>query len=132
MKEFNTTAVCIPEKYYMVDISDKVCEIKKMVDAGKYFTINRARQFGKTTTLTALDHVLSQNYYVVSMDFQDYGAETFRDEDTFCRDFISDFCSNLGTLTDHSNRKLLDALRVLGVMSECPDDRLRFLRCSGD
>ena len=54
MREFNTTAVCIPSKHYMVDIIDKVNEIRKMVDAGKYFTINRARQYGKTTTLLAL------------------------------------------------------------------------------
>ena len=37
MKEFNTTAVCIPAKHYMVDISERVKAIKKMVDAGKYF-----------------------------------------------------------------------------------------------
>ena len=43
MKEFNTTAVCIPEKHYMVDLTERVKEIRKMVDAGKYFTINRAR-----------------------------------------------------------------------------------------
>ena len=41
MKEFNTTAVCIPEKHYMVDLTERVKEIRKMVDAGKYFTINR-------------------------------------------------------------------------------------------
>lgn len=39
MKQFNTTAICIPSKHYMVDISDKVNEIKKLVEAGKYFTI---------------------------------------------------------------------------------------------
>jgi hypothetical protein len=44
MKVFNTTAVCIPTKHYMVDISERVLEIKKMVDDGKYFTINMARQ----------------------------------------------------------------------------------------
>ena len=27
MKEFNTTAVCIPSKYYMVDISERVKKI---------------------------------------------------------------------------------------------------------
>ena len=53
MKEFNTTAVCVPSKHYMVDVTDKVQEIKALVDAGKYFTINRARQYGKTTTLNA-------------------------------------------------------------------------------
>ena len=41
MKEFNTTAVCVPSKHYMVDVTDKVQEIKALVDAGKYFTINR-------------------------------------------------------------------------------------------
>ena len=50
MKKFNTTAVCIQAKHYMVDISDRVSRIRKMVDAGEYFTINRARQYGKTTT----------------------------------------------------------------------------------
>lgn len=34
MKEFNTTAVCIPEKHYMVDISDKTRAIKEIVDLG--------------------------------------------------------------------------------------------------
>ena len=60
MKEFNTTAVCIPSKHYMVDITERVKEIKKMVDAGKYFTINRARQYGKTTTLNATMAVCQQ------------------------------------------------------------------------
>lgn len=43
VKRFNTKAVCIPSKHYMVDLTGKVAEIKKMVDAGEYFTINRAR-----------------------------------------------------------------------------------------
>ena len=43
MKKFNTTAVCIPSKHYTVDLSERVDEIKKLVDDGKYFTINRER-----------------------------------------------------------------------------------------
>ena len=58
MKVFNTTAVCVPEKHYMVDLSERVKEIKRFVDDGKYFTINRARQYGKATTITALKKVL--------------------------------------------------------------------------
>ena len=91
MKKFNTTAVCIPSKHYMVDLSERVGEIKAMVDEGKYFAINRARQYGKTTTLYAFENALSGEYHVVSMDFQAYGANTFEDEDTFCRDFAIDF-----------------------------------------
>ena len=49
-KVFNTTAVCIPEEHYMVNIAQRLQEIKALVDDGKYFTINKARQYGKTTT----------------------------------------------------------------------------------
>ena len=70
MKEFNTTAVCIPSKHYMVDISERVKQIKELVDDGKYFTINRARQYGKTTTLSALKHFLDTDYIVMSLSLK--------------------------------------------------------------
>ena len=54
MKKFNTTAVCLPEVNYMVDLSERVREIARLIDDKKYLTINRGRQYGKTTTLTAL------------------------------------------------------------------------------
>lgn len=57
-KEFNVTAVCMPEVHYMVNIDERLRKVKAMVDAGKYFTINRARQYGKTTTLMALENYL--------------------------------------------------------------------------
>ena len=87
MKEFNTTAVCIPAKHYMVDISDKVSEIRKMVEAGRYFTINRARQYGKTTTLHALKDDLKDVYTVISLDFQGIGNAGFASEEIFVQEF---------------------------------------------
>lgn len=78
MKEFNTTGICIPEKHYMVDISDRLAEIKRMVDAGKYFCINRARQYGKTTTLAALSDYLAADYNVLSLDFQALDMDAFK------------------------------------------------------
>lgn len=48
MKVFNTTVVCIPEKHYMVNIDERVRWISALVYGGKYVTINRARQYGKT------------------------------------------------------------------------------------
>lgn len=88
MKEFNTTAVCIPSKHYMVDLSERVKAIKHLVDGGKYFTINRARQYGKTTTLTALRKELSHEYSVLSIDFQGLGNASFQTEEKFCRGFV--------------------------------------------
>ena len=125
MKEFNTTAVCIPGKHYMVDLSERVKEIKMLVDAGKYFTINRARQYGKTTTLNLLECCLSQEYYVVSMDFQDYGDDTFQNADSFCRDFCSDFCSLLCDRINPNNEELKEAIRSLLDLSENDNKQLR-------
>ena len=92
MKKFNTTAVCIPDKHYMVDLSERVKEIKKLVDAGKYFTINRARQYGKTTTLNALDDSLSAEYDMISLDFQDMTDADFSNEAEFTKGLSQMLC----------------------------------------
>lgn len=90
-KVFNTTAICVPEEHYMVNIDERLKEIKVLVDAGKYFTINRARQYGKTTTLMALRHYLQNDYYVVLMDFQTFGSADFSTENIFALSFASSF-----------------------------------------
>ena len=41
-KFFNVNGSCNPQIHYMIDLSERLSEIKKMVDAGEYFTINRA------------------------------------------------------------------------------------------
>ena len=87
MKKFNTTAVCIPSKHYMVDLSERVAEIGRMVDAGEYFTINRARQYGKTTTIDALCQSLEHGNVVISLDFQDIEDGSFRSGGEFSKAF---------------------------------------------
>ena len=87
LKEFNTTAVCIPDEHYMVDLSERVQEIRKLVDDGKYFTINRPRQYGKTTTIDALCKVLQTEYEVVSLSFAGIGNAGFRTEQSFVKAF---------------------------------------------
>ncbi len=69
----------------MVDISDRIEEIRKLVDAGKYFTINRARQYGKTTTLSMLERSISDDYKVLSLDFQRISASNFVSEELFVK-----------------------------------------------
>ncbi len=41
----------------MVDISDKIQKIRGMVDMEEYFTINRARQYGKTKAFVSHQHL---------------------------------------------------------------------------
>ena len=90
-KVFNTTAVCIPEEHYMVNLEGRLRKVKKLVDQGKYFTINRARQYGKTTLLRALYRYLQKEYYVVLMDFQTFGSAEFQTEERFARSFAGSF-----------------------------------------
>ncbi len=89
-KMFNVTANCNPNIHYMVDITEKLIEIKKMIDAGQYFTINRARQYGKTTTLHNLKKFLANDYVVVSLDFQRFGYASFETEQIFVEAFASE------------------------------------------
>ncbi|MCD7812780.1 MAG: ATP-binding protein [Lachnospiraceae bacterium] len=82
-KIFNTTANCIPGKHYMVDLTERLKQIKEMVDRGDYFTVNRARQYGKTTTLLALAEYLKEDYFVIRLDFQRLSDASFADESSF-------------------------------------------------
>lgn len=43
-KVFNVTADCKPDLHYMVNLDERLAEIKQLVDCEAYFTINRARQ----------------------------------------------------------------------------------------
>ena len=88
MLRFNVTGVCVPGKHYMVDISGKLAKIKEMVDYGDYFTINRARQYGKTTTLSLLEEMLKDEYIVASISFERLGDESFESSASFCRAFM--------------------------------------------
>lgn len=70
-KRFNTTGPCIPQYHYMADVRDKVDRIiKEYVDPEEYFTINRARQYGKTTTLYLLQESLRERCVVLSISFE--------------------------------------------------------------
>ena len=88
MKEFTVTGVCVPEKHYMADISGKIAQIKKLIDKGCYFTINRARQYGKTTTLLCLENSLKDEYIAASISFEGLGDESFSSAEAFCPTFV--------------------------------------------
>lgn len=87
MKEFNTTALCIPSKHYMVDITDRVREMHSLVDAGKYLVFSKSRQYGKTTTLYALRQALEDDYQVISLSFEGLTHAGFQSEGEFVQAF---------------------------------------------
>ena len=67
-KSFNVNGACKANRHYMVDLKSRLTAIKRMVDANEYFTINKARQFGKTTTLRALADFLKKDYFKLDFD----------------------------------------------------------------
>lgn len=77
-KIFNINGACEPDRHYMVALQPRLKEIRAMIDAGEYFTINKARQYGKTTILRALSDFLKEDYIVASMDFQRLGASKLK------------------------------------------------------
>ncbi len=84
MRYFNTEGLCRPEEHYMVQLDDRMEQIKTLfVDRKKYFVINRGRQYGKTTTLRALEEYLKEDYIVLSLDFQEIESESFADSVLF-------------------------------------------------
>ena len=88
MKEFNVTGTCIPEKHYMVDTTDKLNQIIRLIETDKYFMINRARQYGKTTTLASLYRILKEKYLVIRLSFEGIGEGAFLSDEAFVNAFL--------------------------------------------
>lgn len=105
MKEFNVTGTCIPGENYMVDISGKLEQIEALIVKGKYFTINRARQYGKTTTLALLFQRLRDRYLVLRMSFEGVGAKVFETDANFVRFFLAKVKDFMELLTEQETKK---------------------------
>ena len=89
---FNVTGACNAKYHYMVDLQPRLEKIKVLVDRGNYFTINRARQYGKTTTLSAMKQYLKNDYLVVSLDFQMMSHGDFESEAAFVAALAREIC----------------------------------------
>ena len=88
MRRFNTAGTCRPNEHYMVDITERLAIIRKMVARGDYFCINRGRQYGKTTTLEAISKQLSDEYCVFMISFEGLSDSTFADEEKLYSVFV--------------------------------------------
>ena len=79
----------------MVDISSRLETMKTLVEKQEYFVINRGRQYGKTTTLVALENYLADEYTVISLNFQGFGDKSFSSESKFCQKLLKDIKQEL-------------------------------------
>ena len=88
-KEFNVTGSCNPQRHYMVDTEKRFKAIENLIDRGDYFTINRARQYGKTTILRMIWRKLSDKYLIIDTSFEGVGDTVFKSEASFVRLIVS-------------------------------------------
>jgi len=96
-KFFNDTGTCVPSKHYMVDTGAKVSKIINMIEKGQYFTINKPRQFGKTTTIYQIINELKKNkcFFPILLSFEGIGDDIFESENKFCKSFFKILIKNL-------------------------------------
>ena len=97
-KRFNVTGSCNPEKHYMVDTEKRFKAVEELIDGGAYFTINRARQYGKTTTLDAIWRKMSDRYLVVPLSFEGIDSTAYDSHEAFVAMFARHIKENLLSL----------------------------------
>jgi hypothetical protein len=114
-KRFNSTGVCVPRKHYMVDIKSKLEKIIELIDNEFYFTINRPRQYGKTTTLNKIANCLNEKYLVIDISFEGVGDRVFENEKDFCNMFLK---LMIRTLKFNDNK---ESERLLKLSEEAND-----------
>lgn len=108
---FNTEGICKPNIHYMVRIDERLENIKRLyIDRGKYFVINRGRQYGKTTTLMALEEYLENDYMVVFLDFQKMSEDSFRNGRIFARSFAKSFIEAMSDKQKKATGNAIDEL----------------------
>lgn len=112
-KKFNVNGACIPDIHYMVKIDERLKNIKALIDDGEYFTINRARQFGKTTTLMCLEKYLSDKYIILSMSFEGVDEGVFASETEFCGHFLKLLFASM----DYGKKEGI----ARGIIKECEE-----------
>lgn len=119
---FNTEGLCKPDEHYMVRLDDRLERIKRLfIDRGKYFAINRGRQYGKTTLLRALAEYLREDYLVFSMDFQMMSSASFENEKKFVKAFTRDFVK---AGIDKGDESVLEELTALETGGFCDMDEM--------
>lgn len=126
-KRFNIMGSCNPDSHYMVNLESRLARIKNYVDEGQYFTINRGRQYGKTTTLKALERYLSMDYIVIRLDFQgNMSAEEFENQHEFSAAFAEAVKQSLKRTEYHAELK--DQLKEIDKKIEKFGERFRLIK----
>ena len=107
---------------FLQNLSERIAEIQKLVDDGKYVTINRGRQYGKTTTLDALGKVLSEKFILLNLDFQDISDAVFKTEGSFAQGM----CRIIDDAADFHGAPIPEKVRAdFAALNQRPEDSVK-------
>ena len=110
-KVFNVNGACQKNIHYMVNLTPRLMEIKVMTDAGKFFSINKARQYGKTTMLRAFTEFVRNSYIVLSLDFQNIESAEFANGSSFVHAFAREILKKIrkiDAVPDNIRKKIMN------------------------
>ena len=97
----------------MVNTEKRFKAVEDLIDMGEYFTINRARQYGKTTMLQMIRRKLSDKYLVIKTSFEGIGDEPFRNEESFAKMFARQMAYELAFKNE--DEKYIDVWKDNGM-----------------
>ncbi len=78
-KFFNTAGPCVPDKHYMLATTD-FSNLKKLIDAERYFILHAPRQTGKTTLMLQLEEQLNQEGKYIALYVNVESAQAWRNQ----------------------------------------------------
>lgn len=102
----------------MVRLDGQLAEIRRMIDRKNYFSINRGRQYGKTTILAALKDCLQRDFIVASLDFQFLTQTAFEKEQAFSTAFARRFTLALRRVPE-AQGEALDRIKKCAENKDC-------------
>lgn len=88
----------------MVDTDKRFNSVEELIDMGEYFTINRARQYGKTTMLMMIWRRMSDRYLVVPLSFEGIGSAAYASHESFAAMFARQMAENLVSLNRNDTK----------------------------
>ncbi len=115
----------------MVDTGKKIQQILNLIEREKYFTINRPRQYGKTTTLFFLEKSLKDKYFLISTSFEGVGDAKFETEESFCSSIFYSFSQGLIYENEEFRQKFQEFGKDLKRFEQISNAITRFVKESG-
>ena len=128
MREFNVTGTCVKSQHYMADTSQKIDKIVKLIEREKYFTINRPRQYGKTTTLDLLRRRLGEKYLVLSLSFEGVSKQSYVSDEAFIKMFCDQIKDKMEVISDDSLMILIEEMKNLKDFNDFNRFITRFIK----